>query len=289
MHDLDWNHLRVVLATSRTGSLTAASKILDLDQTTAGRRLTALEESLGTSLFRRAKSGFVATEAGLAVIAEAEIVEARLVALSDRLIPDRVATAGIVRVFGNGWMLSRLAEVALPVLLERNPQMEIRFSNRPPPTAIYSEPTIALWFDAKAQVPDLATPVARVPFAAYRSHDLDPDSSDWVLFRDDDAKGPSFAREAQRRLGNSVRVRMTASDAATLLGAVRAGIGQGILPVCIGDSCGDLVRSKVPVGRIERVLHLHTSPEFAGRARVQTVLDWLRETLGPAIGALPMR
>lgn len=288
MHDLDWNHLRVVLAIVRTGSLTAAARVLNLDQTTAGRRLSTLEQSLGVSLFRRAKSGFVATEAGRAVVAEAEAVEARLVALSDRLTPDRTGTEGIVRILGNGWMLSRLAEISLPGLLDRHPMLEVRFSHRLPPTAFYGEPTVGLWFDAVAQMPDRATPVARVPFAAYRSRDLDPYCPDWVIFRDDDAKGPSFAREAQRRLGKTARIRMSATDATILLGAVRAGIGQGILPVCVGDGCGDLVRSEASVGRIERVLYLHTSPEFAGRARMLTVLEWLNASLGPAAGALPL-
>ncbi len=144
MHDLDWNNLRVVLAISRTGSLTAAAKLLKLDQTTAGRRLTALEESLGTALFRRAKSGFVPTEAGQAVIIEAGVVEDRLSGLVERLTPDRSAKAGIVRILGNGWMLARLAEFALPTLLADYPDIEIRFSSRPPPSIVYGEPTVAL-------------------------------------------------------------------------------------------------------------------------------------------------
>ena len=72
---------------------------------------------------------------------------------------------------------------------------------------------------------------------------------------------------------------MTGTDARHLAAAVRAGIGQGVLPVCIGDADGQLERSSALDQPIDRILHLHTSPEFKGHARQSTVLAWLDETL----------
>ncbi|MEO1537261.1 MAG: LysR family transcriptional regulator [Pseudomonadota bacterium] len=287
MIDLDWNNLRVVLAVARTGSLTAAASHLHLDQTTAGRRLTTLEQHIGARLFRRAKSGFVITEAGSVVLAAAKAVESRLEMMSQRLVPDEEANEGIVRILGNGWMLTQLADRALPLLLERHPGIEIRLINRLPPAPIYGEPTVALWFDAIPREPDQARPIARVPFAAYRVRDKQIDPRDWVIFQDDDARGPSFARVIKRKLGVDARIRMTGTDAAQLIAAVRAGIGQGVLPVCMGDADPELERSDLPLQPIERVLHLHTSPEFEGRARQNTVLAWLDETLCETLAARP--
>ena len=289
MKNLDWDHLRIVLAISRSGSLTGAARLLGLDQTTAGRRLSALETSLGASLYRRAKTGFVATEAGLLVEAEARAVEERLAALADQLTPDISAEEGIVRIIGNGWMLSRLAGLAVPEFLAAHPGIELRLVNRLPPTRFYGEPTLSLWFDAVAHAPDQSTPFVRVPFAAYRARSLPRDSRDWVVFRDDDADGPSFSREVLRRIGKDAHVRMTATDAAILAAAVSGGVGHGILPVCIGDENDALVRSEAPVGRIDRVLHLHSSPDFAGRARLKTVMDWLRDALARSVLAEPIR
>ena len=287
MHDLDWNNLRVVLAISRTGSLKGAATHLHLDQTTAGRRLTALENSIGARLFRRAKSGFVITRAGEVVVAAARAVESRLEAMSQVLVPDSAGSEGIVRLIGNGWMLAELAEHALPVLLARHPGIEMRFASRLPPTPIHAEPTIGLWFDANPRGSDQARPVARVPFAAYRAKGTGAANmrNDWVLFRDDDATGPSFARVVERKLGPDARIRMTGTDATHLAAAVRAGIGQGVLPVRIGDADERLERSDALEEPIERILHLHTSPEFEGRARQATVLDWLDETLFATLAA----
>ena len=285
MIDLDWNNLRVVLAVSRTGSLTAAASHLHLDQTTAGRRLTAIEHHIGARLFRRVKSGFVITEAGSVVVAAAKAVEARLESMSERLVPDEEANEGIVRILGNGWMLSELAEHALPKLLKQHPGLEIRIVNRLPPVPIYGEPTVALWFDATPRELDQARPIAQVPFAAYRAKSNPCDPQDWVIFQDDDAKGPSFARVVKRRVGSDIRVRMTGTDAAQLAAAARAGIGQAILPVCIGDKDPELVRSPALDEPLMRLLHLHTSREFEGRARQNTVLNWLEDTLCDTLAA----
>lgn len=288
MHDLDWNNLRVVLAISRTGSLKGAATHLHLDQTTAGRRLTALENSIGASLFRRAKSGFVITRAGEAVVAAAQEVENRLEAMSQSLVPDRAGNAGIVRLLGNGWMLAGLAEHALPALLARHPGIEMRFANRLPPTSVHAEPTIGLWFDVNPRGSDEARPIAKVPFAAYRAKAGDnkaTGNNDWVIFRDDDATGPSFTRVVERKLGPDAHIRMTGTDATHLAAAVRAGIGQAVLPVCIGDADDRLERSDALKEPIERILHLHTSPEFRSRARHGTVLGWLDETLFQTLSA----
>ncbi len=50
----DWNNIRIFLSVCRQGSLAAAARALKVDETTVGRRLKALEASLGTLLSQRA-------------------------------------------------------------------------------------------------------------------------------------------------------------------------------------------------------------------------------------------
>ena len=85
---MDWSHLKVALAVSRGGSLTSAAQLLGMDQTTAGRRLNALEDQLGVALFVRAKSGFLPTEQGQLVVERALKVEAEI----DRMAEDIAAS-----------------------------------------------------------------------------------------------------------------------------------------------------------------------------------------------------
>ena len=54
---LDWTDLRYFLAVARTGSTLAAGRSLGVSQTTAARRVTALEAALELTLFERRQSG----------------------------------------------------------------------------------------------------------------------------------------------------------------------------------------------------------------------------------------
>ncbi|MBN7819734.1 LysR family transcriptional regulator [Bowmanella yangjiangensis] len=62
--DFDWDDAKAFLLTAETGSLTAAAKQLRTSQPTIGRRVAALEESLGIVLFERSKNSLFLTPQG---------------------------------------------------------------------------------------------------------------------------------------------------------------------------------------------------------------------------------
>ena len=70
---MDWNDLKLVLAIHRAGNLKGAAQVMKIDQSTAGRRLAALEANLGAILFVRARSGFSLTDAGEAITAPGQM------------------------------------------------------------------------------------------------------------------------------------------------------------------------------------------------------------------------
>ncbi|WP_439603518.1 LysR family transcriptional regulator, partial [Devosia sp.] len=47
---MDWSDLPIFLAIARTGQLAKAAQALEIDATTAGRRLRRLEKALGERL-----------------------------------------------------------------------------------------------------------------------------------------------------------------------------------------------------------------------------------------------
>ncbi|TCT06342.1 DNA-binding transcriptional LysR family regulator [Paralcaligenes ureilyticus] len=63
-HYMDWDNARFFLAIYQQGTLRAAASQLQVDQATVGRRLAALEQSLGARLFLRTPTGYVPTPAG---------------------------------------------------------------------------------------------------------------------------------------------------------------------------------------------------------------------------------
>src|ERR1700682_5763719 len=96
--DYDWNDLKYFLAAWRTGTLAGASRLLHVDQTTAGRRLLALEEALGDRLLERTPDGFVLTAAGDRLIETAEHVEQGAIDLGRRAAGLDARLEGVVRV-----------------------------------------------------------------------------------------------------------------------------------------------------------------------------------------------
>lgn len=110
-----WDDIRIFLAIAETGSLSAAAVALGSSQATVGRRLRALERSLGLRLAERVSNRIVLTEAGRRIEARARAMtapadgvlrEARLIAEgADE--PVRISATGSVALF----LATHLAEL----------------------------------------------------------------------------------------------------------------------------------------------------------------------------------
>jgi DNA-binding transcriptional LysR family regulator len=95
---MDWNDLRYFLAVARLHSLTEASHLLRVSQSTVARRIAALEHALKTELFTKRPDGYMLTEGGEALLQLAEQVEAQLLSLERSAATPRDTLAGIVRL-----------------------------------------------------------------------------------------------------------------------------------------------------------------------------------------------
>ncbi len=94
----DWNDIRIFLAVAGAGSTLAASRKLDMNQTTVSRRITALEEALGVTLFERDTRGYALTAQGSALIDVAGHMAAAAGNVSLRAEHLVRASAGKIRV-----------------------------------------------------------------------------------------------------------------------------------------------------------------------------------------------
>ncbi|MCK0206566.1 LysR family transcriptional regulator [Starkeya koreensis] len=128
---MDWDHLRIFLAVARAGQMLAAGRQLGLDHATVGRRLGALEASLGTKLFERRTTGSELTAAGERLLAHAERVETEMLQAQSTLGNVDLALAGTVRIgapdgFGTYFLAPRLGRLA-----EEHPSLAIQLAPLP--------------------------------------------------------------------------------------------------------------------------------------------------------------
>ncbi len=123
--DLKWDDVRLFLALCSSRNLSEAGKRLGMDASTVSRRLSALEESLATTLFDRGRDGVALTEAARKL----EPVAEEMAGVAERfsLEVDRLEReiSGEVRLASPGDAAQVLLTPLLPDLLRRYPGLRI--------------------------------------------------------------------------------------------------------------------------------------------------------------------
>jgi DNA-binding transcriptional LysR family regulator len=118
-----WDDLRVFLALWRRRTLSAAAASLRVNPSTVGRRLQALETSLGTRLYERTPDGVRATPAAETLVGHAERVEEAALGFAGAVTGFEVAAEGAVRLTAPPAVAELLVAPALPRLRARYPRL----------------------------------------------------------------------------------------------------------------------------------------------------------------------
>jgi DNA-binding transcriptional LysR family regulator len=100
---MEWSDVRIFLAVMRSGTLGGAARSLRLSHPTVGRRVRALEEATGQTLFQRTADGHVLTEEGRAIVALAEQMEEGALAMERRLAGQEQQLRGSLRISSADW------------------------------------------------------------------------------------------------------------------------------------------------------------------------------------------
>lgn len=112
---MNWDDARIFLAVARHGQILGAARSLGLNHATVARRLTALEEALGSKLFTRTTNGSELSGKGESFLAHAEQMESAMLVAQDMSGADSMLE-GTVRVgapdgFGVAFLAPRLGEL----------------------------------------------------------------------------------------------------------------------------------------------------------------------------------
>ena len=94
----EWTDMRFFLELARSGTLSSASRRMEVEHTTVARRIDRLEQQLGATLFDRSREGYELTEMGQAVLPHAEAMESAVLAAQGQLSGTEVAVRGVVRL-----------------------------------------------------------------------------------------------------------------------------------------------------------------------------------------------
>lgn len=276
---MNWDDLRVVLAVHRAGSMSRAARVLDVDQSTATRRLAAIERDLGATLFIRSNAGMRANDAGRVVVEEALVMEQRAERLLDRL-PHRNATpSGAVRLISNPWLLTQLAARGLKVLRQDYPEIELVMIAGTRRRGIAAgEIDLALWFEVKPGEGEFAMPLCDVTYSLYAPAGVDPETVDWMSIWNVIERIEPM-RWLSQQLPPDHKMALKTNDPPQLQEAIAAGLGKALIPACMGSRDPRLARVTGSMPDVHRRLHLHAHPDVVQSPRIQGTMDWLRSVV----------
>lgn len=278
----NWDDVRFFLALHRAGSLSAAAGPLGVTQPTCGRRLAALEASLGLRLFDRTPEGLRITSDGATLLDAATMMEQSARDLALRASVNERDLDGVVRIgtnelFANAFLVGALAQLRL-----KYPGISVQLvlSNREA-DLLRREVDMAIRFRPEALRPTPEVLVARKlgdePFLLYaadsylrrRGRPEDPNhltGHDVVLFT-----GPHPASKWCETSFAGCAVALSAPSMQVTAAAIAAGLGLGVLPARAARLYPLLTPLSPAVARGTGWLVLH--PELRRVPRIRVVAE----------------
>jgi len=269
INELNWDDVRIFLATMRADSLRQAAQNLGVSRPTAGRRLTALEQRLGLQLFERRPDGLHATPQAVSLSAAAEEVERSMFALGRVAQASNPELSGRVRVTLPGIVGTELLMDDFMAFCKRWPQIDLELD------ASYSvaslaerEADVAIRWMPHGKAPD-ENLAGRLVITAYEATYGDADN--WIgLFG-----GQRDAAWIADSAFPDAPVRGQIFDGALLRSAAAAGLGMVTLPCFFAD--GHLPRRTEPKPGYDVWVLVH--PDLRRNPRLRTFRDFVVEAL----------
>jgi DNA-binding transcriptional LysR family regulator len=254
MHDvrMDWSDLRIFLAVARGGTLGAASRELGQTQPTMGRRIRALEASLGQTLFQRTSEGFVLTDEGAVVLSHAERMESEALGIARAANGKAGELEGTLRVSSSDWFGAHVLVHAVAAMHRRHSAVTIELLTDARLLSLARREADLVFRIAPFDEPDIAQrKLLHMPYAAY-SATLLHDATALGRITMDTAFGdmPDVAWLHARLPDTRVVFRSNSREAQAR--ACALGVGIAVLPCPLGDATPGLHRvdlGEAPPGR----------------------------------------
>ncbi len=283
-HQLDWDDFRIILAVARSGSLKGAAAEINSSHPTLFRRIRAIEQNLGLSLFIRSRQGYQPTEAASVFIALAEKIEQEVLSLASAGVLQANTLAGQVSLSVAPVFVPTLLAPALQTLAVVLPQIQLQISTSMRLVDLSQhEADIALRSGGSPPEHLIGASLGRMAVCVYRPAawpDAAPKQWKQLPWVTPDA---SFSQQDSvawlKSEGHFARasVRSDSIEHVALLAA--AGVGLAVLPCYLGDCNPALVRASAPIPAFASTLWLLWHPQWRGVKRITAVVEHLTKAL----------
>lgn len=271
MAQASWDDLQLFWEVAREGGLSGAAARTGISAPTIGRRMLALERTLGRTLFRRSKAGYELAHDGGVLLERVRAM--RAVAEGITTWHQDAFTLPIVAIAADKWIATLLAGHIAEIRAADDPyriccnSVPVGFDMtfRPADVAILPERTTSGNLAALRSV--------TLRYAAYRSADIQPSNeARWVSMGTD-----AVAVAADRWVfeTHEPSIMMWTGDRFLLPDLIAASDCRGVLPVHVGDRDPRLVREGGVLEQLDHALWIVAHDDDRHRSEVRTVIDRL--------------
>ncbi|MBL1274630.1 MAG: LysR family transcriptional regulator [Ectothiorhodospiraceae bacterium] len=269
----------------RCGSATQAAARLGINHTTVYRRISALEERLGKSLFERANNGWVITPIGERIADFAEAMSENAHSIERHILADSHELTGLLRVTASAHCADRLLMPALQKFILRYPEINLEVIDTAVEVDLASREADVALRGTDDPPPNLVGKrIAQIAYAIYGTPALkeqveaaNPDSENipcitWV------GDGHTLPAWVKKSFPNTQRI-YRATSAAVMTAMVREGIGIAQLACVLGDPDNTLQRVNAKHVEQGTALWVLSHVDLRTTARVRIFRDFLVEEL----------
>lgn len=282
----DWSDVRVFLAVARGGSTLAASRLLNVNQTTVARRVAALEEALGFTLFDRPQSGYRLTEVGELILGAAERMEAEAESLVRMAAQHGRKLSGVIRVTTNESLANTLLTPCLAEFADLYPDIQIQiFVDDRRLDISGGEADVAIRAGSRPSDPDLIVrKLCGASWAFYCSKGYAarrglPDSAEALnghaLLGGEGVLSLAPAMIWMEANTPDSTIVSRSNSLTNLIVALKAGLGVGPLPCIEGDRAPELVRCYAPPPEFDSEVLLVTRSDLRDLPRMRAFTDFV--------------
>jgi DNA-binding transcriptional LysR family regulator len=287
LNDVHWNDLHLFKTVASAGSLRKAAQRLGIAVNTVRARVSRLEDTLKTVLFRRGRDGLTLSEEGsriLEVALEMQVISGRIRTGEEHGALVRPGELKISSSEGVGefWLTPRLSH-----LQERLPGIVVSLHNDFDQHRIHTERhDIALSF-SRARDPDMVVSrIATLHFALYASErylsrfgeprSLNEAANHRLVIQDAPGLNADSLKLFVGEMEASRLAIVKVNTSYSLYWAVANGVGIGALPTYVRAISRNVRPLDLPVQlRFDLWLSYHRSARTAPAVRI--AVDWLRE------------
>jgi DNA-binding transcriptional LysR family regulator len=278
--DSDWNDLKIFLAVARSGTQAFAAEVLGQSQPTVGRRIRALERSLGSTLFYRDARGLGLTDDGETVMRCAQRMESEALSIR-RNLAMRNESDGLLRVSASGWLGSYLLAPAFVQFNTSHPQLQIHLVSDGTGCSLMRREVDLVYQLKQFDAPDvIERAMMRISYGVYgldayleAAGALLPGGLGHKLLALAGAASDSAQDDWLRTHLNQASITLRTDSHEALLQWCRKGWGLALLPRAVGRMHPELRQLEIPAPHFEQILWAGFHREMKFSPQLRDLLD----------------